>query len=343
MFSGILKKVRLQKAVFAGLVAVLLAVSCDQPTNSGGDPLNAQQPSITAQPQSGTWNVEDDNEFTLTVTASVTDGGTLAYQWYKNTTNATTGGETIGTDDSTITLAKTDYTGNGAYYFYVVVTNTITDNGDGGTKTATATSNAATVTVSGARVIGTYKPGEQPFEEFMGFLEGQWSSSYDGYLVRKWGNVNDADRSIVEEFFPEIDADNLVTYDTQVEPQSASYIYAYLDEYGFMGYIGLVRAINFFDDDGWGAVIIEYFEGGDPPWLAYEGLEPGEKPYFGIYFQVNSPDNVGMANAVILEELSTGNPYHTEQATLEAAINLNTLENRNAFISYENVTPQYRQ
>ena len=125
------------------------AVATVTVTGNGVEMVNAEQPSITGQPTGGTWNVANVTSHTLTVTAAVTDGGTLSYQWYKNTTNSTTGGATIGTNDKSLTLAKADYTSDGAYYFYVVVTNTITDNGDGGVKNAAATSTVATVTVNG--------------------------------------------------------------------------------------------------------------------------------------------------------------------------------------------------
>jgi hypothetical protein len=102
-------------------------------------PVNAVQPVISAQPQGG---ILVKNE-TLSVTASVTDGGTLSYQWYRNTANNTTGGTVItGAIGSSYTLSDI-----GAYYCYVVVTNTITNNGDGGIKTATTTSSVAAVTV----------------------------------------------------------------------------------------------------------------------------------------------------------------------------------------------------
>ena len=133
------------------LVVSLAFVSCEQPAN--GDPapgvVNAQTPSITGQPQSGTWDVTTADTFPLTVTANSPDSGTLVYQWYSNTTNATIGGTPIGTDNAALTLQKADYLYNEDYYFYVVVTNTITDNGDGGQKTATAVSSAAIVTVEG--------------------------------------------------------------------------------------------------------------------------------------------------------------------------------------------------
>ena len=125
-----------------------------------GNLVNARPPSITGQPQGGEWNVEDDDEFPLTVTVSSPDGGTLSYQWYENTSNSTTGGIEIGEDNEILTLVKTDYTGDGELYFYVVVTNTISNNNDGGKKTATVTSTVATVTVSGNGVAIVH--AEQP-------------------------------------------------------------------------------------------------------------------------------------------------------------------------------------
>jgi uncharacterized protein YodC (DUF2158 family) len=109
--------------------------------------INAAQPSISTQPQSGTWNVETQNTHGLTVAASVNDGGTLSYQWYSNTSNSSTGGSPTGTNSASLILNKTDYTENGPRYFYVVVTNM--NNGATGNKTAARTSNVATVTVSG--------------------------------------------------------------------------------------------------------------------------------------------------------------------------------------------------
>jgi hypothetical protein len=110
----------------------------------------AQAPVIGTQPQGGTFDVEEDDTFPLTVGASVSDGGTLSYQWYSNTSNSTTGGSIMtGKTAATLTLDKDDYTSNGPKYFYVIVTNTITDNGDGGIKTATATSHVATVMIDG--------------------------------------------------------------------------------------------------------------------------------------------------------------------------------------------------
>ena len=158
MFPFFLKKARLNKALFADLLPALLTglllVSCPGPDNVT-NPVNAEAPSIsgiTTDPAGGEWDVSENDEFTLTVTASVTDGGTLSYQWYENTTNSTTGGTAIGGDDDTLTLNKEDYDAGDTLYFFVRVTNTIANNGDGGTKTATATSTVATVTITSVLV-----------------------------------------------------------------------------------------------------------------------------------------------------------------------------------------------
>jgi hypothetical protein len=157
MFSFFVKKAVFAVAILA-LGAGLAFVSCDQPTgNTGGSaPANAKEPVISGQPQGGNWNVGTNNTFSLTVTASVTDKGTLSYQWYSNTGNSTTGGSALGTNSASLTLNKTDYAENGTRYFYVVVTNT--NNGATKNKTASVTSTVATVTVTGnGNVTGSAK------------------------------------------------------------------------------------------------------------------------------------------------------------------------------------------
>ncbi len=78
----------------------------------------------------------------LTVTAGVTDGGTVTYQWYSNTTNSPTGGTSVGTGATYTPPTETV----GTTYYYVVATNAL------GTSTATATSSVACVTVTEATV-----------------------------------------------------------------------------------------------------------------------------------------------------------------------------------------------
>jgi hypothetical protein len=104
--------------------------------------VNAATPQITGQPAGATYT-QNAVSATLTVTATRSDGGTLSYQWYKNTTNSTTGGSTIGTNSASYTPSITTV---GIAYYYVVVTNT--NNSVNGTKTATTTSSVAAVTVN---------------------------------------------------------------------------------------------------------------------------------------------------------------------------------------------------
>jgi hypothetical protein len=104
--------------------------------------VNAATPVISEQPQDPT--IVAGSSVTLSVTATVSDAGTLSYQWYVNTTNSTTGGTPIGSAASYELLTDAADEGSTKYY-YVVVTNTATVNG---TPTATVTSAVATVTVT---------------------------------------------------------------------------------------------------------------------------------------------------------------------------------------------------
>jgi|GEM_PF-7079161 len=104
--------------------------------------VNAEVPVISSQPQNAAVNVG--GAVNLTVSASVTDGGTLTYQWYSNTINGNNGGTAIS--GATITNYSAPTNTTGTKYYYVVVTNT--NNSVSGTKTATITSNTVTVTVN---------------------------------------------------------------------------------------------------------------------------------------------------------------------------------------------------
>jgi hypothetical protein len=202
MYSFLRKKSLAKRAALVGAVLVLLTgllfVSCPEPD---GDPVgnpvienkvSAQEPNITAHPTGGSWNVGTTNTFELMVAvAEVTDGGTLSYQWYSNTSATTTGGNEIGTNDETLTLAKANYATDGNYYFYVVVTNT--NNNATTTKVVTKTSNAATVTVSGnsgatpevvipANITGFFQTEFDLYQ--MAYYDPSTSSFYfDGFFV----------------------------------------------------------------------------------------------------------------------------------------------------------------
>lgn len=104
--------------------------------------VNAEQPKITSQPEGKT--VTKGDKLTLSVTASVSDKGTLSYQWYKNTTDSISGGSSIsGATKASFDVPTSD---EGTYYYYVVVTNT--NNNASGSKTASVTSNVVKVTVN---------------------------------------------------------------------------------------------------------------------------------------------------------------------------------------------------
>lgn len=84
----------------------------------------AQMPNITAHPQSAYYQ-KDAAAAPLTVTAAVTDGGTLSCQWYRNTANSNTGGTLLPGETG---FSYTPPTGAvGTLYYYCVVTNTNTD------------------------------------------------------------------------------------------------------------------------------------------------------------------------------------------------------------------------
>ena len=81
----------------------------------------------------------------LSVTAAVSDGGNLSYQWYKNTASTTTGAIAISSATNSSYTPPVDVVGT--TYYYVVVTNTLTT--PSGVKTSTNTSSIKTVIVLG--------------------------------------------------------------------------------------------------------------------------------------------------------------------------------------------------
>lgn len=113
---------------------------------------NAKVPSISAHPESKTYN-KGDAPVALTVTASSTDSGTLTYQWYVN------GKEIDGATTSSYT-PKTDKAGE--FTYYVKVTNTIADNHNVGLNSASTTSENAVIIVKDLVNAQTPKIHEQP-------------------------------------------------------------------------------------------------------------------------------------------------------------------------------------
>jgi hypothetical protein len=132
-------------------------------------------------------------------------------------------------------------------------------------------------------------------------------------------------------------------YDTTVYGQSDDGVGGN-GNWGF-GYLGIVRAVNVFNDDpNRGVIIIEYLKGCAPEWLdRWPESSGGKRPFFGIYYRVLDNDTVQMANAVDLAALYAGEKYYTETATLEEAIAFNSVENEAEFISWGVVIPQDRE
>ena len=106
--------------------------------------IGAAVPVITVQPVGGAY-LPNVPASPLTVTASVSDNGSLSYQWFKNADNANSGGTAI--ENATGSSYAPPTAAAGTLYYYVVVTNT--NNSTNGNRTATAASNTATVTVLG--------------------------------------------------------------------------------------------------------------------------------------------------------------------------------------------------
>jgi len=93
--------------------------------------------------------VIEDEALTLTVTATVDDGGDITYQWYSNNARNTTGAEAIA--DATTASYVVPTATVGTKYYYVVVTNT--NNDATGEKIGVARSNIILVTVNEAPAI----------------------------------------------------------------------------------------------------------------------------------------------------------------------------------------------
>ncbi|MDD4239026.1 MAG: S-layer homology domain-containing protein, partial [Desulfotomaculaceae bacterium] len=81
----------------------------------------------------------------LDATATVTDGGTISYAWYSNTTNSTVGATALGVTIATYTPSTA---AAGTTYYYCVVTNT--NNAVNGTTTAQTTSAISNIKVNAA-------------------------------------------------------------------------------------------------------------------------------------------------------------------------------------------------
>jgi|GEM_PF-3698009 len=197
----------------------------------------------------------------------------------------------------------------------------------------------------------SYLSSSEVYNERLNFFSGTWNSDYDSYRIFKWGDLSNDDKSKALEYFPALNIDNPKTYSTKDTPKNSDYVFLFDDGGGWgFCFMGLVRAINIFNNDiKSGAVIIEYFESADPAWLsdpdgyAYQNLAPGEKPFFGIYFNVIDTDTVQFANPIDLVAMNKGELYHTEQKTLNEALNFFNVVNEAELISWGLVMPHNRE
>ena len=195
-------------------------------------------------------------------------------------------------------------------------------------------------------------------DQVMAPLAGVWYSNYggsrlDGYRMGKWKDF-DALMGAKADLFPDLQR---FTYTAQTGPGANDFFVFYDDtvygeddggEGGSGGwgvayrFIGIVRAVNIFDGDpGRGAIIVEYLKGCAPQWD--DDIKDGQRPFFGIYYKKIDADTVQLANAVDLNALSNGGKYYTETETLQEAIDKNTAENEEAFISWGVVIPHERE
>ena len=219
--------------------------------------------------------------------------------------------------------------------------------------------------LGGADKTDILRPNDPAFDEILSAFSGVWYSHYagigrlDGYRLMTWDSflADESGKARATLLFPDFDPGNSTTYHTKTKPEGDDYIVLYDDtvygqeddadslqaSWGF-GYAGIVRAINIFNGDrNRGAIIIEYLEHCAPEWLDTWGVGGGKLPFFGIYYRVLNPDLIQMANAVDLAALYNGEPYHTETASLEGAIEKNNVENEAEFISWGIVIPQDRE
>jgi hypothetical protein len=108
-------------------------------------------------------------------------------------------------------------------------------------------------------------------------------------------------------------------------------------------WIGVVRAVNIFDQDPKrGSVIVEYLEGCFPDRPPFKA-GPQALSFYGIYFRVITDDTIVFANPIDLAARINGKPYHTERSTLGDAIALNNVENDIEFVDWGEELPFDRE
>lgn len=139
------------------------------------------------------------DEVTLNGSTTVSDGGTLSYQWYQSGDDSVDEADAadeekndLPLDGETEATLTVDTAETGTFYYYVVATNTV-ELTDGTMTTASTTSNVATVTVTAAEPVppsGSNEPedGQEPSNGSA--AEGEQAPENDG---EEPGNADDGD------------------------------------------------------------------------------------------------------------------------------------------------------
>jgi O-glycosyl hydrolase len=142
------------------------------------DPSNAQYPNITAEPASTAYDWADGLEVDgISVTAAVSDGGVLTYQWYKAntyTTSTTAQGTTLIQDETTNSY-QPEIDATGTYYYFVAVTNT--NNSAVGRKTSVTYSSPAVIKAVTANATITVSSAKAQYVRGFGVMALFWGNS----------------------------------------------------------------------------------------------------------------------------------------------------------------------
>lgn len=155
------------------------------------DTIDAESPKFGASLSGETsYVLNDSNVASLKANASVSDGGTLSYQWYKNKINSTENGEAI--EGATEPSYVPDVTIPGTYYYYVEVTNTNESEKITGSKYASSVSDVHTIIVADVHNIiynlnGGHLSESAPmeFNELMDEFSLE-NPTRDGYIFEGW-------------------------------------------------------------------------------------------------------------------------------------------------------------
>lgn len=121
---------------------------------------NAQIPSITKEPEG--YSGKEKSPYVLTLEASVTDSGTLTYQWYKASTINEVGTPIDNAISKTYTIESLNV--GDTFYYYCVVTNTIPEGDDVGVAVQSLTSKRVCFSIFGE--LGYNHPSASSSEDY---------------------------------------------------------------------------------------------------------------------------------------------------------------------------------